>query len=100
MIAEPANNSLMSDVDWIRKGLEATGMQQNELARQIGVSETVMSRILSGKPKPRTLKAPEAWKIQSIFKARGINVGELMGTGDVPATVAVLPLSADLQENV
>lgn len=65
----------------IARAVEAAGLSQRALEAATGISQSTLSRIVSG---TRTAKMPE---IAAIARAVGATVAELSGTGSVAARV-------------
>ncbi|MDR1329556.1 MAG: helix-turn-helix domain-containing protein [Oscillospiraceae bacterium] len=65
------NNARLTVVNNVRRLLREKGVKQGHIAKQIGVSEKEMSRILSeGRPQPEH-------RIAAFAEALGVTVAEL-----------------------
>lgn len=78
------------DLDWLRKALAHKGISQRELAERVGLSESAMSKVMSG---DRSLKADEA---DEIRRALGYILPEDLKPGTPERQI--IDLIADLDE--
>jgi len=69
------------DLEWIRKGLSKPGKTQAGLAKAIGRSESVASRILSGE---REIKSREIPKIEAYLGDSPNGHAKAMPSGGLP----------------
>ena len=87
---------------WIADGLRQAGKRQVDLARHLGVSESVMTKMIHS---PRFLKAEEAEKIRAFFEGVQKSDGryaEMDRNHDVrnPEAHITVPLRTDMPEDV
>jgi len=71
----------MSTTNRLREALKAADMQQQDLARALGVTDSAVSRLLSGK---RSIKVATAARIVEILrektgKRRGFSLDSIFG---------------------
>jgi transcriptional regulator with XRE-family HTH domain len=78
------------DLDWLRAAMADKGISQRKLAERVGMSESAMSKVLSG---DRELKAGEA---DAIRRALGYMLPEDLKPGSIERRI--IDLTADLDE--
>lgn len=78
------------DVNWLKQALETKGISQRELAERVGLTESQISKVMSG---DRALKADEA---DAIRRALGYMLPEDLKPGSVERQI--IDLVADLDE--
>lgn len=80
------------DLNWLRSELATKGISQRELAQRVGLTESQVSKVMSG---DRTLKADEA---DAIRRALGYTLPEDLKPGSVERKIIDLVAELDARE--